>query len=156
MAEPPHCPYCDSTSYRRIDQVWLVCKTCQHEFDIRRDLCRACGSLNRSGAANCQSCQAPLTTDTVDKILDARLKDRQQWQKERLSIATKQKQQEAVSSEKLLQAYWQEEQERQQVAARALAERREKEKRALVIIGIATAVIVTIIVVGLAIALLIR
>ena len=142
MAQSPPCPYCGSTAYRRVDKSWLACTTCGHEFDIQHDVCRACGQLNKSDVTVCVKCQAALARDTVDKIIGARIKSRDQWKEDRLEMAREQKRQEEEASQRRMEAFWAEEKARKEAVARRMAEKREREKKTMIVVGIVAAVIV--------------
>ena len=143
MAQSPPCPYCGGTAYRRVDKSWLVCTTCEHEFDIQYDVCRACGQLNKSDATTCANCQAALARDTVDKIIGARIKSREQWKKDRLGLAREQKRQEEEASQRRMDAFWAEEKARKEAIARRMAEKREREKKTMIVVGIVACCVIS-------------
>lgn len=143
--QSPPCPYCSGASYRRIDERWLACKECGHEFDLHQDLCRACGRLNQAGATTCAHCQAPLTKkDLASKVIDVRSRTRQDWLAERGEISQEQKKQEEVASRRRMEAYWEQENVRQQAVAAALAKRQKRERQMIVIAGVVLGVITLI------------
>ena len=139
-------PECRADLELRDDR--LVCTGCEHQFEIAHDVCRACGQVNKSEATLCFKCQAPLPRDTVDKIINDRIKSRDQWQEHRLDVAREHKQREAEASQRRMEAFWAEEKARKAEVARRLAEKREKEKRTMLVVGIVAAVAVLALVVA--------
>jgi hypothetical protein len=125
-----------------LDKSRLVCATCEHEFDIQHDVCRACGQLNKSDAATCAHCQAALARDTVDEIIGARIKTEDQWKEDRLEMVREQKRQEEEASQRRMEAFWAEEKARKEAIARRMAEQEEREKKTMTVVGIVAAVIV--------------
>lgn len=148
MTQSPPCPYCNGTAYRRVDKNGLVCVTCGHAFDIRHDVCRACGQLNKSEAAVCVQCQTTLIHDRVAQIIDARTKSREQWQQDRLKIAQQQKQQDVEASQRRMEMFWAEERARSEAIALRMAKKREQEKKTLIVVAIAAVLVVVILTVA--------
>jgi ribosomal protein L40E len=136
MAQVPPCPYCGATAYELHDRRWLTCKSCGQEFDVQRQVCHSCGTLNPIGAAVCVDCQAALGKDTVQWIIETRTKTRKDWWEERATASLDQKQGEQEASQKRMAAFVAEERERQAATARARAEARKRERRVLVVVGI--------------------
>ncbi|MBN1935670.1 MAG: hypothetical protein JW934_13460 [Anaerolineae bacterium] len=133
MAQTPPCPYCGGAEYRRPDKNMLICTACEHEFDIREDLCRACGHLNRAEAVTCAHCSAKLNkADLATAVISARTRTRQDWQAERLETARQQKVEEEEASKRRMDAYWEEEREHQRLVAARLAEKRARERKILI------------------------
>jgi hypothetical protein len=148
MAQAPPCPYCGALSYRRQDQRWLICQECGHEFDIQRDLCLACGYLNREDVSLCSNCQADLKKDAVARIIEARAKNRKQWREEYHSVQMEQAKRDAESSEQAMEAFWTEEQARREAFARARVEAEKRERRTLTVVGIVGAVAIVLLIVA--------
>jgi predicted nucleic acid-binding Zn ribbon protein len=142
MAQAPPCPYCGALEYKLIDERWLACKGCGHEFDIQHDLCPSCGYLNPAAATTCGHCQSGLRKDPVDRMFETLAKGRAQWHEERLGTSLVQKKRDVAASEQRMAAFLAEDQERRETIARALAESRKRERRAMLIIGIIGVVVV--------------
>jgi ribosomal protein L40E len=136
MAQAPPCPYCGGTRYELHDRRWLICKSCEQEFDVQRHVCRSCGTLNPTEATVCVDCQTALGKDTVQKIIENRTKTRRDWWEERATISLEQKREEQEASQRRMAAYLSEEQARREAMARARAETRVREKKVLVVVGI--------------------
>ena len=142
MAQAPPCPYCGAFAYKLIDERWLACKECEHEFDIHHDLCPSCGHLNLAEATTCGNCQASLRKDTLDSMFETLSRSRAQWHNRRLGTSLLQKHQDIAASEQRMAALWAEDRERRERIARELAENRKRERRAIVIIGVIGVVVV--------------
>ena len=142
MAQSPPCPYCGALTYKLIDERWLACEECGHEFDIHHDLCPSCGHLNLAKATTCGNCQASLRKDPLDRMFETLARSRVQWHEKRLGTLLLQKKQDVAASEQRMAAFLAEDQERRETIARALAESRKRERRALLIVGIIGAVVV--------------
>ena len=142
MAQAPPCPYCGAFAYKLMDERWLICKECSHEFDIRHDLCPSCGHLSPAEATTCGNCQASLRRDTLDSMFETLSRSRVQWHKRRLGTSLLQKKQDVAASEQRMAALWAEDRERRERIARELAENRKRERRAIVIIGVIGVVVV--------------
>ncbi len=153
MPAPP-CPYCNGETYRRLDERWLVCQACDHEFDLRQDLCRRCGRLNQADAVECAYCRSPLPKkDLASQVIDVRSKSRRDWLAGRSETDKAQKLEDQEASQRRMEAYWAEEHERQKRLAADLALRREQERRmALVAGGIALLVVIAIVIVAIVLA----
>lgn len=146
MAQMPPCPYCGGIGYRRPDQNTLICRTCAREFDIREDLCRACGRLNRAESATCVHCGEKLNkkADWAATVIGARAKTREEWRVERLAADLEHKASDQLASQRRMEAYWQEERDRQRLLAARQAEKRARERAILIGILIAVGAIVVI------------
>jgi len=142
MAQAPPCPYCGASSYQLQDRRWLVCKECGHEFDTDRDLCTACGHLNRAKVTTCSRCQARLRTDVVDQIIEVQARSRAQWRAERAAIAADQKRKEEESSQRRMEAFWAEDRARREAVARAAAESQQRERKLLLTVGIVSVILI--------------
>lgn len=147
MADAPPCPYCDASSYRLRDERWLVCQECGHEFDLRRDLCPACGRLNRADDRRCAFCDSPLRQDVVDRVIRERGKDRDAWIKTRLAMDVSGKKNDQQASQGRMEAYWAEEQALRAARVAALANQRVRERRTLIVIGVLGALVLVVLVV---------
>lgn len=135
MADAPPCPYCDASAYRLRDERWLVCQECGHEFDLRRDLCPACGRLNRAEDRRCAFCDSPLRQDVVDRVIRERGRDRKAWVETRLAVDVSTKKDDRQASQQRMEAYWAEEQALRAARAEALASQRVRERRTMIVIG---------------------
>ena len=142
MAQAPPCPYCGAFAYELVDERWLACKECGHEFDIRHDLCPSCGHLSRAEATVCGNCQAGLRKDTLDSMFETLSRSRAQWHKRRLGTSLLQKQQDIAASEQRMAVFWEEDRERRERVAHELDENRKRERRAIMIIGAIGVVVV--------------
>jgi hypothetical protein len=147
MADAPPCPYCEASSYRLRDERWLVCQACGHEFDLRRDLCPACGRLNRADDRRCAFCDAPLRQDVVDRVIRERGKDRNAWTRTRLAVDVSGKEADQQASQQRMEAYWAEERAMRAARAEAMASQRVRERRTLIVVGVLGALIVLALVV---------
>ena len=142
MAQAPPCPYCGASAYKLIDERWLACKECDHEFDIHHDLCLSCGHLNPAESTTCGNCQGPLRKDTLDSMFETLSRSRAQWHQKQLGTSLRQKKQDIAASEERMAAFLEEDRERRERVSRQLAERRKHERRALLIVGIIGAVVI--------------
>jgi hypothetical protein len=136
MADAPPCPYCDASSYRLRDERWLVCQECGHEFDLRRDLCPACGRLNRADDRRCAFCGSPLRRDVVDRVIRERGRDRNAWIETRLAMDVSGKESDQQASQQRMEAYWAEERALRATRAAALAKQHARERKTLIVLGV--------------------
>ena len=136
MTGPPPCPYCEASSYRLRDERWLVCQECGHEFDLRRDLCPACGRLNRADTKRCASCSSPLRQDVIERVIRERGRDRQAWVETRLSVDASQVERDQRASQQRMEAYWAEERALRAAQAEARARQRARERNTLIVLGV--------------------
>jgi len=136
MANPPPCPYCEASSYRLRDERWLVCHECGHEFDVRRDLCPACGRLNRADSKRCTSCSSPLPHDVVDRVIRERGRDRQAWIEARLSVDAAQVERDQHVSQQRMEAYWAEDRALRAAQAEAQARQRARERNMVILFSV--------------------
>lgn len=127
MADAPPCPYCQASSYRLRDERWLVCEECKHEFDVQREVCLACGHLNRAEDRRCASCGAPLRTDVVDRVIRERGRDRGAWVAARLSVDASGVARDQQASQQRMEAYWAEERALRAAQAEAQARQQARE-----------------------------
>lgn len=139
MAQMPPCPYCGEAGYRRPDPNTLICTTCAREFDIREDLCRACGRLNRAESVTCVHCGARLNkkADLAASVIGARAKSREEWRIERLATDLEHKAADQLASQRRMEAYWEQERDRQRLLAARQAEKRSRERKILIWILVA-------------------
>ncbi len=145
MAQVPPCPYCGAAGYRRPDQNTLLCTTCGHEFDIREDLCRACGRLNRAESATCTYCGTKLNkVDLAGTVISTRAKNLQEWRAERLAIDREQKLADQLAAQRRMEAYWEEERERQRLVALRLAEKQARERKIMIGLMVALTLVILI------------
>lgn len=145
MGQAPPCPYCGASGYRRPDQNTLVCTTCMHEFDIREDLCRTCGRLNRAESATCAYCGTKLKTDLAEIVISTRAKSSAEWRAEWLAADRELKLADQLAAQRRMEAYWEQEHERQRALAIQIAERQARERRFMIGLFVGLAVIILIV-----------
>lgn len=136
MTDAPPCPYCEASFYRLRDEQWLVCQECGHEFDLQRDLCPACGRLNRADTKRCASCGSPLRQDVVERVIRERGRDRQDWVEARLSVDASQVERDQQASQQRMEAYWAEERALRAAQTEARARQRARERNTLIVLGV--------------------
>jgi predicted nucleic acid-binding Zn ribbon protein len=150
--EPPRCPQCGSTAFSPLAGEAMICRYCGTEFDLGTDLCPHCGSLNPPGQEFCVQCGGSLVTDTVDRMLNDRLRTARQWREERQGVIRQQVAQDLLASRQRMEAFMSEEQARLERERQALAAARERERRLLIVWGV---IIVVIAVLGVGLAVVI-